>query len=261
MATASPRRTVYLRGNADGRVMLDGPSLRVRLPGKSDQIVPLAQAARIHCFGTIEWDQAALLACARLGIPVQFLGRNGERMGSFQPPQPAGPGNLAERLEHSLVDPGHSHHLSAWLLARQKTAANIAAIEGDPRNRRHRQERVLQALPQYSRQSLKTLWADFESLVRADAENALRENGVDPAHPLARIRGLDLVNELGLLVLLERLPEALARLGRDRPPRLGKLKPDFARLAELHASMESGIRRNLDRVMVGLHRELLELGG
>ncbi len=70
-------RPCYLDGRGGLRVMLDGPALIARRPGRATTLVPLRHISRIIASGPVELTTATLLACAARGITVTFLDEAG----------------------------------------------------------------------------------------------------------------------------------------------------------------------------------------
>lgn len=88
-------RPLYIHGVAGTQVSLEEPALTVSMPGKADQLFPLARVSRVVVSGSVDWRTEALLACAANGITITFidneggllarcLGKDGERQAMLQ---------------------------------------------------------------------------------------------------------------------------------------------------------------------------------
>jgi hypothetical protein len=67
------QHVLYLRDGIPWRVRLDaGVALQLIAPPNAGRRIPLGKLSRIVCGTTVQWDTAALLACAAAGVPVTF---------------------------------------------------------------------------------------------------------------------------------------------------------------------------------------------
>lgn len=106
-------KTLYLDGARHSEVLLDGPALRVRTPGRADGLYPLGRVSRVVVFGSAEWSINALLACADRGIPVTFIEPGGRPRAWLVPVLPR-PMPLAERIQELLARPDWSSCYADW---------------------------------------------------------------------------------------------------------------------------------------------------
>ncbi|MCY4212635.1 MAG: CRISPR-associated endonuclease Cas1 [Gammaproteobacteria bacterium] len=70
-------KPLYLNGSEPTQVHLDGPALRVCIPGSAVLRFPLRRVSRVIANGKTSWSIDALLACADQGISVSFLAPDG----------------------------------------------------------------------------------------------------------------------------------------------------------------------------------------
>ncbi len=106
-------KTLYLDGTRSAEVVLDGPALRVRTPGRADGLYPLGRISRVVVFGAAELRTAALLACADRGIPVTFVERGGRPRAWIVPALPR-PMPLTDRIQELLGRPGWTWMYQNW---------------------------------------------------------------------------------------------------------------------------------------------------
>ncbi len=106
-------KPLYLETGKQIQVCLDGPALSVHKPGEAGRLFPLARLSRVVSGTDVIWQQAALLALARVGVPVVFveaqggvvarlLGMAGERS------------SLVQQLEEVLVQPQGLTRYGDW---------------------------------------------------------------------------------------------------------------------------------------------------
>lgn len=70
-------KTLYMDARRGLDVALDGPSLRVRRPGRADGHYPLPRVARVVTVGAVRWHPGALTACLREHKPIAVLDAQG----------------------------------------------------------------------------------------------------------------------------------------------------------------------------------------
>jgi hypothetical protein len=131
MATAVPaeeragalRVPLYLAGGSRPlRVYLDGPALAVAGGRKLSGRYPLDRVVRVVVSGRVEWAASALAACMEQGIPVTFLRRSGEPLGTLQPAWER-VGTVASALEEFLRRPDWADVYGNWLRAAKAATA------------------------------------------------------------------------------------------------------------------------------------------
>lgn len=259
MNTSSPQREpAYLRGNADWRILADGPALRVRQPRRSDQLLPLRRIRRIHSQGPIRWESAALLACARAGVPVHFCNREGELLGRFLPPMPPKPATLGEQIDLALGSVNRARSLHRWLEAQRRIQHNRLPPKPAGEHGPPREARALSLLPHCARGPLRRAWRQLESLIRCDLEQRLIGQGWDPANSDGALHGIDLPSELAALLLDRLFPRCLDAFGALPKPDHGRIKPRFHQTVEMHHRLARSIERQTDQLLFELHRHLID---
>ncbi len=70
-------KALYIMGSQDMKVILNGPALCVRQPGRADGRYPLARVSRIVTRADVVWDPHALNVCLHAGKPIAVLDRQG----------------------------------------------------------------------------------------------------------------------------------------------------------------------------------------
>jgi len=254
------REIVYLRGNADWRLVIDGPALRLKRPRQSDQLLPLRRIRQINSHGAIHWDTQALMGCARYGIPVYFCNLDGEMLARFLPPSAPMLEDLGELLEACATDPECSRKLHRWIQAQRRIAQNrLAAGTERLADRRRRSEWAAGNTPGLSRPAYKKAWRQLECFLECDLRRTLWQQGLEPAGESLILRGLPLEELLAEILILQLMPDMLQgfpALAARKGKRLEKIR--FEQVVSLHHRMRSAIERNLDRLMHQLHLHLLE---
>lgn len=66
-------RPLYLDGNRQWTVTLDGPALSVLADERARARYPLHRLARVVCHRSVSWATDALIACLNAGVPILFL--------------------------------------------------------------------------------------------------------------------------------------------------------------------------------------------
>ncbi len=84
------RKPLYLQGQSEMAVELDGRSLRVLQVERAALLYPLMRLARVLSKGEVRWSCEALLACAAASVPVVFLDREGNVRGYLFGPASGG---------------------------------------------------------------------------------------------------------------------------------------------------------------------------
>ncbi len=255
------REIAYLRGNADWRILRDGPALRLRRPGHGDQLLPLRRIRQINSFGAIHWDTEALLACARAGIPVNFCTQQGETRARFLPPKPPSVAPLGQLLEDCLLHRQCSATLQDWLQARKRIELNSLGVSPGTclATPRKRAEWMADQLPRHTRPSLKCAWRQLECLVRCDLARQLWQLGFDPLAPSMPLRDLPLEQHLHDILLLRLLPCLRDSLDRLRGGRgAGRVRTGFDTVVDIHHQLQEMIEDEAGRLLLQLHGHLLE---
>jgi len=77
-------RPLYVTAGCE-EVATDGIALRMRVPGRPEQRVPLARIRHVVTWRAVRWRSAALLACMEQRIPVTFTDGRGNALGYVLP--------------------------------------------------------------------------------------------------------------------------------------------------------------------------------
>lgn len=119
---------LYLAPEGEAWVGLDGPALRISRPDTAERLFPLRRIARVHTSPRVDWEQAALLACARTGIPVLFIDDDGQVIARLLG-RPGERDELRNRLVELLLRPEGTGMLRYWMNRNRQRAARWAAIK------------------------------------------------------------------------------------------------------------------------------------
>lgn len=110
---------------APQEVRLDGPALRVCVPGEADRLFPLRRLSRVLVSGPVEWQTDAILACAGQGVPLVFLDREGGCRARVTGPPGTDVRGLFGRLVALLDRDDGPDRYAAW----QRAMAQRARLE------------------------------------------------------------------------------------------------------------------------------------
>ncbi len=119
---------LYLAPEGETWVGLDGPALRISRPDTAERLFPLRRIARVHTSPRVDWEQAALLACADAGIPVLFVDDDGQVIARILG-RPGQRDELRNRLVELLLRPEGPGMLRYWMDRNCQRAARWAAIK------------------------------------------------------------------------------------------------------------------------------------
>ena len=119
---------LYLVPEGEAWVGLDGRALRVSRPTTAERLFPLRRIARVHSSPRVEWEQAALLACAEAGIPILFVDDDGDVIARILG-RPGERDELRDRLVEFLLRPEAPGMLRHWMRHHRQRAARWAAIK------------------------------------------------------------------------------------------------------------------------------------
>jgi hypothetical protein len=119
---------LYLVPQGETWVGLDGPALRISRPDSAERLFPLRRIARVHSSPRVDWEQAALLACAEAGIPVLFVDDDGQVIARILG-RPGQRDELRNRLVELLLRPEGAGMLRYWMDRNRQRAARWAAIK------------------------------------------------------------------------------------------------------------------------------------
>lgn len=168
------------------RVLLDGPSLLVRIGEEPAGRLPFGRIGSVVLRGPVRLEPEVVPALLRAGIAVTWLGPCGRHLGAVFPTVPAR-SDLAALLDDADGRPDWPQRLESWRLAEQRLAVvrTLVALglpwrdlrPGLVRRRLLRllDERIGDAPPGGD-----LLWARLRALADARVLNSLAEDGVGP---------------------------------------------------------------------------------
>jgi hypothetical protein len=125
LADEDAPKPLYLIPAVETWVGLDGPALRVSSVEQAERFFPLRRIGRIHTSTRVEWEMAALLACAGNGIPVVFVDEDG-RIQARLLGRPGVRDELRSRLIELLLQPEAEGMLRHWMDTHRHRAARWA---------------------------------------------------------------------------------------------------------------------------------------
>jgi hypothetical protein len=118
---------LYLDSKELLMVSYEPPALCIQHKNRSDQLFPLRKIARIQVSGPVEWQSAALIACMKQGISIQFLDKNGDTIGRV-----VGTGQhsmtLNQYFEHLFYISHWQEKYLQWCDAKTQQSRRYAAI-------------------------------------------------------------------------------------------------------------------------------------
>jgi hypothetical protein len=107
-------RALYLDAGQDWQVRLDdGVALHVSAPGRTRNLVPLRQLARVISPASAQRSTEALLACLRSGVPVLFHDHHGDTIAWCFGPRKRET-TLGELLRETMQHPMGGDMLDQW---------------------------------------------------------------------------------------------------------------------------------------------------
>lgn len=119
LASAPAAKPLYLDPAERATVTLDGPALRITVPGQADRHVPLRRLSRIVATRRTELSTGALLACADRGISILLVDEAGE-VGARILGRPGERQEIRQRLLDLLERADWRDCYRAWLRAEQR---------------------------------------------------------------------------------------------------------------------------------------------
>lgn len=123
-----PAAPLYLAPQGEVWVGLDGPALRISRLDSAERLIPLRRVTRVHTSPRVDWEQAALLACADVGIPVLFIDDDGRVIARLLG-RPGQRDELRNRMLEFLLLPEAPAMLRHWIDRHRQRAARWAAIK------------------------------------------------------------------------------------------------------------------------------------
>ena len=239
-------RPLYLQACPGMRVEFDDPALKVCVPDKTRQLFPLRRLSRIIVCGFVEWRTDALLACARRGISIVFLERNGDFIGRWQG-QPCRQKPCLQDLAELLERNHGADCYQNWLRGMRRLAARSAA------RRLHFsdwQTADMAALAQWTSNNLQPGWLKVQKILAGVILSAvlqyLSELGYCESDYTAESSDCDLARDLCDLLLVDFLP-VLAGWQRRYPvvPEPGVLFNLFEQRSQRLDSLLNSVLRKL----------------
>lgn len=139
-ALLADARPLYIAPQAETRVELDGPALCVAREGVAERLYPLQRISRVYTAEEVDWTSEALIACARAGIGVLFVGDDGEVTARVLA-RPGERDELYSRFMEFLMRPEAAGMYQHWLGIMGNRAARWAGIKLDaPADKRRAKE-------------------------------------------------------------------------------------------------------------------------
>jgi hypothetical protein len=123
-----PAAPLYLAPEGEVWVGLDGPALRISRLDSAERLIPLRRIARVYTSPRVDWEQAALLACADTGIPVLFIDDDGRVIARLLG-RPGQRDELRNRMVAFLLLPEAPAMLRHWIDRHRQRAARWAEIK------------------------------------------------------------------------------------------------------------------------------------
>ncbi|NKN34647.1 CRISPR-associated endonuclease Cas1 [Marichromatium bheemlicum] len=266
--TTPAAQPLYIAPADETWVGLDGPALRVTRLSGAPQLFPLQRIGRIQSNQRVDWETAALLACAEHGIPVVFI----DDEGAVQARLLGRPGlrdELSTRLLEFLLRPEALGMFEHWCGQHGARAARWAAfklrMKGEKARRlspREVRNRINDSAEAYAgaRDALRTRqW--LRTLAYGWMESHLRDLGLGRTTELSQVGQPQLASELTDILFwyleparlgwLKRRQLAAARKGE---PRRSPTQREVVRLFERRATRAA---RHGREITSALHRWLI----
>lgn len=107
------RRVVHVRGDADTRLLRDGPALRLEQPGRSPVWMPLQRIALLVVQGEVSLAPEVISAVLAAGAGLRLLRKDGAVIADVVPPAHEEPGTAAQ-LDEVLQQVDWRRAYTAW---------------------------------------------------------------------------------------------------------------------------------------------------
>jgi hypothetical protein len=197
-------RPLYIDGNGNMHIALDGPALCVSAAGKSDQLFPLSRISRVVVSGAVDFYCEALLACADQGISVSFLDENGDLRARWL----ANPGDRQAAIQRlaDLIGRADGKELyQSWFSAMERIVVRSTV-------KKLMKNQVVAVTPlelrsflSFQRKSLPVQPSDriykiLRGLLSAQVIQLFQEAGLDAKSELLQEQWLDLPNNFAVLL-------------------------------------------------------------
>jgi hypothetical protein len=258
-------RPLYIAPDADTRVDLDGPALRVTREATAEQLFPLRRLSRVYSARRVAWTSEALLACAHIGVSVVFVDDNGSVAARLLG-RPHQPDDLYRRMVEFLLLPQAEGMYQHWLGNARRRAAHWAGLKlGAPaalRDPRHCREWVnRQAFRHAGRKAAERSWQWLRALAFGWMQAHLQDLGFGTASELGQVGAPVLARDLSDVFMWYLEP---ARIGWLRSRHLAALEKGVAPPVPAHREMVALFESNAARAAVrgreitsNLHRWLI----
>jgi len=188
-------RPLYITGNESCQVIWENPALKVNRPGKACEWFPLTRISRIAVIGAVEWEMAALLACAQAGISICFFDHHGTLHARW-----LGVRNeresLIQRLADALTRPDGPARYADWRNGIEHMAARSAARRLGLNEWQTVEPCVLrQQFYRYSTPSQRQFRAAWRALLLSEVTAQLMQLGLDGRSDWLQHTPVDIAND------------------------------------------------------------------
>lgn len=212
------KKTLYLSGDAAGKIHLDGPSLVYQSGVRSAQRFPLPRISRIVAApgAALNWD--ALLACARHRVSVFVQNRCGDLQAVWAPcpPRHTSLGALVD----DWLDSGHWRRTwqdwcsgkESFEIARAARAARRALYDRRPASARTQLKQAL-GLTEHPRRD--ALFCILRGMLYSHVGQRLLAAGIDPVKTLGGVPGFEPARAFTSILEWAHLAPAAACHGAD----------------------------------------------
>ncbi len=253
-------RPLYVEG-AHTEVKLDGPALRISQPGSADRWFPLGRLSRVVSSSHVDWETAALLACAGRGVTISFLDHDGALIARCIGRVDAHD-RLQECLERLLVRADWRTLYAQWLAAMENMALisvvrrSGLALKGRP------DPKTLRTLFREGAASMDALFAyerigrEVHSLLVATVSQSLTDSRIDIS--LCNGADFNLANDLAgvlfwdfQLARLRWLEWRLEHMGTVEAPAREEIIRFFEARRERTGKLARGLIQRLHRWLIG----------
>ena len=198
-------RPLYLNTAEPLQLSVQTDSLRIRQTGHAPRRIPLSRIERVLCNHNTHWHGSALVAFLEAGIPVCWVGRDGDIIGMAIADN-ATAESLHGAIEHYLRQPDWPEHYANWLRHQRLRlltawARETAHANGNPDGRidAHR-FRDLKRSVVYQGRIDTTLDPYIRSICHAHIIERLHEHGLWPRYHGDAGTALELADDLTHLI-------------------------------------------------------------
>ncbi len=182
-------RPLYLDGDGDLAVELDGPSLWIEKRGQAGSRVPLRMISRVLVSGGVKFDSAVVTTLAGRGVPLVFMERSGGvRVTALL--QDATSADTCFKVRRFLSVRRHRERVEAWLRAerhnvRLRTLKKFHPGTGARALTRGLREGEYEAalrsmLPGRDREAVERVARVLRGLFHGEVLKAVFDAGIDP---------------------------------------------------------------------------------